>query len=394
LVKNILEDGDKERTFLILFQNNMELRPGGGFIGSFGIIKTKGEKIISYSVHDTSNFDGRIPDTVPIPTPMKEAFGINAWKLRDSNYSPDFKVNAEKALEFYYLGKGEEEFDGVIAINAALLESVLEFTGPIMLEGHPNTYTASNVLVSLEKQVEINYREQGIKKGDRKEVLGLLMKDIMDKVKDLSILEKTKLFKVIVAELNSKDIQLYFKDQELQSIVEDANWSGEVDRSWNNDYLMLVDANLGAYKSDYFVKRSLDYNIDFSQEKPRVKLDITYNHTAKEKNWFTQDYNSYTRVYVPFGSELISFGGFPGTKVETDFEKTYFANWVRVKTGEEKTIGVEYVLPEKISIEDYALKIQKQSGVENIPLRVTITSKDGKVTKFDKTMDGDLVLEE
>ena len=36
----LFTDG-QEKTFLILFQNNLELRPGGGFIGSFGILKVR-----------------------------------------------------------------------------------------------------------------------------------------------------------------------------------------------------------------------------------------------------------------------------------------------------------------------------------------------------------------
>jgi hypothetical protein len=51
------------RTFLILFQNNLELRPGGGFIGSFGILKVKDGTVVEFSTHDTANFDGRIPST-------------------------------------------------------------------------------------------------------------------------------------------------------------------------------------------------------------------------------------------------------------------------------------------------------------------------------------------
>jgi len=113
----------------VLFQNNFELRPGGGFIGSFGILKVKGGKVTKFEVHDTGNFDGRIPDTVAPPYPMKETLNIPSWKLRDSNWEPDFETNAKQAIEFYKMGQGEENFDGVVAITANVLTSFLSGRG-------------------------------------------------------------------------------------------------------------------------------------------------------------------------------------------------------------------------------------------------------------------------
>ena len=72
------------KTFLILFQNNMELRPGGGYVGSFGILKIKDGHAESLDVHDTVNFDGRIPNTVPAPYPMEETLGVKSLKDRKS----------------------------------------------------------------------------------------------------------------------------------------------------------------------------------------------------------------------------------------------------------------------------------------------------------------------
>ncbi|MDD5652342.1 MAG: DUF4012 domain-containing protein, partial [Candidatus Moranbacteria bacterium] len=395
LAKNILDNRGREMTFLILLQNNMEIRPGGGFIGSFAIIKTKGEDIVSYEVHDTGNFDERIPDTSPMPYPMGEIFGISAWKLRDSNYSPDFKVNAEKAMEFYYLGKGLEQFDGVIALNVSVLEKILEITGPIELEGFPGIYDSKNVLINLEKQVEIDFEGQGITRGDRKQVLGTFFKELLKKIGDFSILDKTRLFKVITGELENKNIQLYFKDYDLQKIAQEADWTGEVDKIWDDDYLMAVDANLGAYKSDYFVRRSMDYFIDFSGEKPKATLRLKYNHTAKEKNWFTKDYQSYLRIYVPEGSELVYFdGAVDEPRTGSDLGKTYFGGLIKVETGKEKTIEIAYNLPEKISYENYALKIQKQSGLNDILVKITVKTGDGQAKVVESIMSKNAIIED
>ena len=150
----LFEKDGEEKTFMLLFQNNMELRPGGGYIGSFGILKMLDGKVEELQTHDLSNFDGRVPDGIVPPYPIKEALHVNDWKLRDSNFSPDFPTNAGKADEFYHLGQGQENFAGVVAINSNVLTSFLKVTGPVEVPGYPGIYDSENAVLNLEYQVE------------------------------------------------------------------------------------------------------------------------------------------------------------------------------------------------------------------------------------------------
>ena len=388
----MLEEDGREKTFLILFQNNMEIRPGGGYIGSFGILKVKNGKITLMQTHDLSNFDGRIPDGVEAPYPMKETLRVSDWKLRDSNWSPDFSENAKKAEEFYYMGKGEEKFDGIIGIDTNVLTSFLKVTGPVEIEGYPGTYDGENAVISLEYQVEQGSYEQGFKRGDRKSIMEPLAKSILKKVYDLDNFEKIKLAEIILDDLNKKDIQIYFKDSELQKRAELAGWSGSVDRGWDGDYLMLVDANLGALKSDYFVKRSFEYRVDFSGDVPKAQLKITYNHTGEKKDWMTKDYLTYLRVYTQNGSWLTERKNIGDVKFVEDLEKKYFGTIVTVKLGQSKTIEFDYDLPKSITFENYNFLIQKQSGISEIPGKITIVDKNGKEKVLNIALAGDWKL--
>ncbi|HBO16513.1 MAG: hypothetical protein UR69_C0003G0126 [Candidatus Moranbacteria bacterium GW2011_GWE2_35_2-] len=389
-----LKNDNQEKTFLILFQNNLELRPGGGFIGSFGIFKIKNGKLTLSQIHDTGNFDGRIPDTVEPPYPMKQTLRINSWKLRDSNFSPDFQVNAKKAEEFYYMGSGGEKFDGVIGITTNVLSSFLKATGPIQIEGYPGTYDSENAVITLERQVEKDYVEQGIEAGERKAVMSELGKEVLKRVFDSSGSQKLELFGIIADDLENKDIQMYFHDKKLQQLVWENGWAGDVDQDWNKDYLMMVDANLGAYKSDYYIKRSMDYFVDFSKQRPEATLKITYKHTALQKDWMTKDYLSYLRIYVPGGSEFISTENTDkNIQKGEEFGKQYFGAIVNVPLDSEKTAVWKYYLPENITAEDYALEIQKQSGIGNMSVKVEIIQKDGIKKNFDTIIDKDTILQ-
>lgn len=395
-IAEALSDTDgKEKTFLVLLQNNMELRPGGGYIGSFAIAKVKDGKPAGIEVHDTVNFDGRIPDTVPAPYPMEETLGVTSLKLRDANYHPDFALNAREAENFYHLGNGEEQLDGVIGVTTYVLESVLEVTGPVEVPGYPGTYGKDNAVLDLEYQVEKAYADQGLVRADRKVVINLLAQEIIKKAKDLPLDQKYRLFKVLLADLHAKDIQVQFKDADLQAEVAQAGWDGRFDSVWKNDYLYLVDSNMNAFKSDLYVERTYDYSVDLSQAEPQAVLKVNYNHTAKEKSYLTKDYQSYSRVYIPKGSFIESIDPLSHKVVYgEELEKKFAGTIVQVPLGTEKTLTYTYKLPKTIDTgELYDLKIQKQPGMKNdTKVSVTVKHKSGTTQKYQFNLERDVVL--
>ncbi len=392
LADYFLRNDEQEKIFLILFQNNMEIRPGGGFIGAFGILKIKNGKIISLETHDTSNFDGRIPNSVPVPYPMKETLHINHWKLRDSNWSPDFAINAQKAIEFYEMGGGQEKFEGVVGITTNVLTSLLKITGPITLESYPGTYSDENAIIALEYQVEKAFDEQGIERGQRKLVLMDLAKAILERIEKLTPTNKIELAKIILNDLKRKDIVLSFSDPDLQQLVENSNWAGRVDKKWEKDYLMLIDANLGSYKSDYYIKRSFDYSVDLTKEKPEAVLKITYNHTAKQKDWMTKDYQNYLRVYAPQNFWLESYSSeLKNPQFKEELNKKYFGFLVYIPIASQKTFEFRYTLPESLK-NNYDLLIQKQIGINDVPVAVHITYPDGNKKDYETTLNSDIIL--
>ncbi|MDD5084275.1 MAG: DUF4012 domain-containing protein [Candidatus Moranbacteria bacterium] len=375
----VLKTNGEEKVFLILFQNNMEIRPGGGFIGSFGVLKVKDGQVTDFISHDVSNFDGRIPPIVAPPYPMKETLKIDSLKFRDSNYAPDFAENARQAEYFYHLGEGQEQFDGVVAITTNVLSSFLKMTGPVTVPGYPGEYTADNAVLGLEEQVEKNFSDQGVDRGDRKAIMNPLAHEILNRVRNFSLARKYELFQVILEDLRRKDIQLAFKDEILQQRVERAHWDGKMDSLWKDDYLMAVDANLGAWKSDYYVKRSIEHTADFSSAVPHATTSITYTHTATEKSWLTKDYQTFVRFYVPKGSWLTSVSGnTTGPVFGEEFGKKYIGTLVQVKLGETKTVTIDYDLPQSITSDAYDLKIQKQPGLNDVPVGIHLIRKNGE----------------
>jgi hypothetical protein len=375
----------EENTFLLLFQNKDELRPGGGYIGSFGILKIKQGKVVFIDTHDTNVFDSRIATQVDPPKAMKDWLGINDLELRDSNWSPDFKVNAEQAEYFYHLEGGQEKLDGVIALSSKLLPSFLEVVGPVEVEGYPGVYNSENAVEQLEYQVEKGYWDQGIEKGKRKYIMKEMSKSIIKKAQSLSWSQKKKLFNRVEQHLNEKDVLIYFKDIDLQEKVKVLGWSGEVKVAKNSDFLMMVDANLGARKSDAVMDRKFEYTVDFRQKKPIADLKITYTHKGKVRDSLTEDYRTYLRILTPSKSWLYSTDSLEELEF-IDFDKVLglksFGIFHKVYLGKTKTVGFRYYLPEEFEFENYQLFIQKQSGIDKLVGKVKVIDKMGAVKSY------------
>ncbi len=378
-----------EKTFLILFQNNMELRPGGGFIGSFGILKTKGGKISDVQIFDTGIFDAQIPNTETPPYPLGDMLPIKSWKMRDSNWSPDFKTNVEKAQYFYRLGGGQENFDGVIAISTSVLNSFLSITGPVKIDDYPGLYNDETAILQLEYQVEKGYVEQGIEKSDRKSVMKEMAQVLVEKAHNFSLSQQFALAQKIEDHLKKKDIQFFFRDDALQAEAEKLNWAGQT-RDFDGDYLQVVDANLNSLKSDICIRRKIDYEIDLSADQPQAKLAIQYEHTCRARDWMTTNYNDWTRVYALAGSWLVDSSVPPEEmRFSDELGKKVFGFPVYVPIGKTETVNLTYNLPADLKNKTYHLLIQKQSGSGDLPVKIRVVQKDGSETVIEEKLQGD-----
>ncbi len=394
LAEALLKKDGVQRAYLVLLQNNYELRPGGGFLGQYAIVKVQDGQVLSTFVEDANILDQRITVKITPPYPLTRKLQLKRWKFRDSNFSPDFPTNAQKAEYFYRLAGGGQKFDGVIAINANVFDHALALTGPVTPPGYSTTFRAEDGALKLEEVVEKAYLGDDVAaelKQNRKAIMKVLA---VEMVKRLATVENIpKLIEFAHRELGEKNVMLFFKDTALQNIVAGVKWDGTVNTNWNNDYLMLVDANLGGLKTDYYIQRSLNYTVDFTGEKPLATLVQTYKNTAPGRDWRTNDYHTYLRAYVPLGSRYLERSMINAVLTDENLGKTYFGGFVDVEIGQSDVpTTLKYELPDTIKEEGYQLLLQKQSGVGTIPVMITLKRKDGTVVTQNVDLRKDLIL--
>lgn len=391
----------KPMTYLFLFENNTELRPGGGFIGSYAVLKIEKGKTDLVVLEGTEKIDRNTPkDWKPEPPiQIKRHLGMGKWFFRDANWSPDFAESAKKALELYKGENGAEadNIDMVIAFTPTVLEKFMEKIGTVSVEGID--FTAKNVTEKLEWEVEYGYGEKGLAFHQRKDIMRPFFWALMQKLKLDALSHWADYFKLADELTREKQIMFYSKDAGWQKDLIARGWAGEVKIATSTDYLLWVDANLASLKTDWVIERNLKYTLaqdksfDVAQGKDGrlvATAEMTYNHGGVF-DWRTSRYRTYARVFVPAGAELLSYEGamkwdrtVGKGEVEQGSElgKKWFGAFIAIEPGKTGKLSFTYLLPETVSSQLknslYTILVQKQLGLINMGL--TIEPKFGTTT--------------
>ena len=369
---------NSEKTYLFLLQNNNELRPTGGFIGTLGILKIKNGYITFFQTNNVYDYDRFAHNRLKImpPAPISKYLNVDGWYLRDSNWSPDF-VEAAHQIEWFYhqevaLSSGtlkNYNIDGVIAITPKIISEFLSTVGAVEIDSF--VFNKDNFVDRLQYLVEVGYQEQNVEYWQRKNIIGNLGQKLIARTENLNLQGWLKILQSTLDNLNAKHIQLYIKNDIVQNIINKENWSGTIN-SVPGDFLMVIDANLAALKSNQCVIRSIDYTL---QPNMRAHVEITYKNNCTF-TWKSTRYRTYTRVYVPLGSEIIESSGAMEidrskqagqVDVSEDRDKTVFGAFVSIEPGAIGKLSFTYQLPAKIlnnlnAQGEYQLYIQKQAG--------------------------------
>jgi len=391
--------GEEEKKYLILFQNNMELRPGGGFIGSYGILTLNKGKIEKFSIHDVYEADGQLKGHIEPPYPIRRYLPSVHWYLRDSNFDLDFPSAASSAAFFLFQETGQT-VDGVIGVDVSFVKNLVSVLGPIYVPQYKETVTSDNFFYLTETHSEKNFFPSSTQKKD---FLTFLYKAINDKISSEKKLPYISILKSIGDSVLEKHILFAFANPQVQKTFSINGLSSSI---WDertqadssvNDFVGVSEANLGINKANYFTGRSVSYKVQLKEDGTLLsKLSLSLKNDSTK--WPGGDYKNYIRFIVPKeaflngitidGSsqkivkavtdplvyEAKNFTPPAGLEVDStnEINKTIYGFLVMVPSGKLKKIDIEYSLPQKISPDAplvlYNLKLFKQPGTEDYPI--------------------------
>lgn len=399
--------GEKEeKKYLVLFQNDKELRATGGFLTGYAIFRVDKGVLTVEKNDDIYPLDDSIPNKPKAPEPiLKYLPKVPRFNLRDSNISPDFPTSMTTFKDMYERSGQAVDVDGIIAIDTHVLVSTIKVLDDTISAGGMTFNTQEDkrcdcpqVIYELEDNISrpVNYI-----KTDRKGLLGQLLVALMNKA--LSSSPKVywgPLFQTMLGQINQKHIQIYLYNKDAQAGVEALNAAGKV-KPFDGDYLHVNDTNFGGQKSNLFTDQEVMQNYEVQKDGTILKtVTINYKNTFPPSDCnlergglcLNAELRNWVRLYVPKGSEVVSS---KGSQVEVttydELGKTVIDGFMTVRPLGKATYTVTYKLP--FTLKDRSplpLLIQKQGGKEGFPYEIEINGK--KKEKFDLFSDKELTL--
>lgn len=395
IAPQLLGNSEPKR-YLILFQNDKELRSTGGFITAYAIFKLDKGKVKVEKADDIYKLDDAKTKKFPAPEDiLKYHKNVYYWQLRDTNISPDFPASMKNFEELYQTVSGKVQYDGIIAVDTHVLVEAMKILGPIPAYGTNFTVDPDKrcngcpqVIYELEKYADqpVNYE-----KGSRKDIIGVLLYQIMQKALGVSPGQYWgRLFQMGISEIQQKHILVYMHDGAAQKGVEAFNMAGKI-KDYNGDYLHINDTNLAGAKSNMFVTETVKQEIQVDKDGSVTKtITIDYKNPAPASDCGLESgglclnglLRNWLRVYVPKGSQLVDFKGSEMEAVaKEDLGKTVFEGFLTVRPLANAEVVVKYKLPFKAEKgKEYNILIQKQPGTDGNEYTVLLNGR--QIDKF------------
>ncbi|MBI5044876.1 MAG: DUF4012 domain-containing protein, partial [Candidatus Levybacteria bacterium] len=397
---------NEEKKYLVLFQNDKELRPTGGFITAYAIFRLDKGVIHLDRSDDIYPLDESIPNKPSAPAAIQKYLPkVYTFNLRDSNLSPDFVESMKTFTQMYSKARGRTEVDGIIAIDTNVLTSTIKILDDQITVGG-QTYTTKpdnrcggcpQVIYELENNISrpVNYV-----KTDRKGLLGDMLSNLMSKA--LSSSPKIywgPLFQSLLSQTHEKHVLFYLYDKDAQDGIEALKAAGRIEK-FDGDYLHINEANFGGAKANLFIKEEVESTYDIKSDGTISKtVTVNYANTQPPSDCnlergglcLNAELRDWIRIYVPKGSVLKDSSG-SEVKMTTseDLGKTVFEGFLTVRPLGKKTFSFTYTLPFKVKGNQLPVLIQKQPGTTGFPYVIKVNGRT--VEKFDLTTDKEIEL--
>lgn len=409
---------DGARIYLVVAQNNHELRATGGFVSGVGEMHVEDGRIVSLDFRDSYAVDNLEVPHEAAPPDLQVTLSGQMWLFRDGNWEPDFVVSARKMLDIYAQDQGVSA-DGLITIDLSGLESLVGALGPLVVEGIAQPVTQGNVQQFLQEQWAAPSGGPALEESwsrewwaHRKDFMGEVAAALMNKVQAGEGVRLGPLAGALRQALEEKHILLYLADVEASDLLRERNWDGALaGDGLRGDFLMVVDSNVGFNKADPNITRSIRYEVDLSSmEEPCARLTLTYGNRSSHPvdvciqearygesyaEMMDRCYWDYVRVYVPPGSRLLAGpeleapagsllarSGTPVTALAMDEgSSSELAEWrafFDLAPGQQRTLAFDYALPAGVleqgaeGLVGYQFLAQKQPGTARVPLQLEI----------------------
>lgn len=294
----------EDHRFLLVSQNNAELRATGGFMGSMGWVNIgpSGLKLEKYQ-----NIYSLPWNTTNVKRPPGARMG--SWpdlKFWDANWWLDFPTTNHTLLDIYgQLKPKQRNIDGIIFIDLVTVKSMLAQFGPIDLPNFNKTITADNMLPILQRLITQDFGGQSI--DTRKDILVDLSSILLSRMMHVTPAQLVPTVATLGEMANQKHVQFYVRDAAAQASLSNLALGASITPpDGMTDEVAMVNTISWPSKLNFGMHKSVDYTVNLNDNgTANTTLGITY---VKDKERLLTDkrawFGDYLRVYRPAGTTL------------------------------------------------------------------------------------------
>lgn len=334
VMPKMVGDGGK-RSYLLMLQDNRNLRQGGGKLVAYCQLFFETGRLVNSKCGGVEELDKQLSEKVVAPADLKAELGNLEWNLQNSNFDVDFPANAKWA-QWFYNKETESLVNGVMVWDLSAVGEILQSTGGLQLPGKYATVSKENLY-----ELSESYKNDS-------EFLPTVQKELVNKLFFASNKNWFKVGGVLREELKQKHVLVYMSEPILFSQVNLLGWGGVFPRKAiervgeREEFLAVFENNLtdNLVNEDLQRKYLLESNLD---EKGGIghKLSLSYTKRAMD------DYKFNIKLFLTAGTRLKK-ATFKGVDVTSRFNslseygRSLYSVNLELKEKEGADLIVEY----------------------------------------------------
>ncbi len=373
------------RTYLVVLQNNLELRATGGVVQAAALITFDNGVLTNTQVINVPEIDQKFPGQVAPPADLQSLLGQKKWSMRDANWSANFPTAAQQMTTFVEKSLGKQ-VDGVIGLNLISLRELIKATGPISLPEYQEVVTDKNVFEKVEFHSEL-----AVVPTANPDYLTVLLNKQLSQLSQLPAEKTPQLIDALYNSLKADQINIWSTDQGVASTLDSVGWSGAVltpncptqftddNEKCVVDSVFQVDSNIGINRANFFIDRSIQHQVQVSPAKATHLRLITYKNTAQSNSWPAGAYKNYVRFYLPTKADnftvAINDEALNPTQIMQFAEGNKKVVGFMIDVPIQQTVTVKFQYDEPVALTApfaYTFFDQKQSGTEADPVQIDV----------------------
>jgi len=293
------ESGPKR--YLFLSQNPDEVRPTGGFIGTYGLFTADGGVIKLDRYDDIHRWALPRPQAdVPVEqvgSPYQYHDPPLRRTIANVNTGPDWPQAAQLAANLWQAG-GEGPVDGVISFTPAVMGRILGVVGPVTIPEYGETVTAENIIERLDFHTHSNLFDP-----NRKDFVGVVAEIVLRKLLDAPASQWEPLGAAMGKAFDAREAVAWATDPAVASVLAERKWDGAFpahtgDFFFNSEFEYMAKNGRG-------IRRVYDHNVALRPDgSARVTTRLTLTNTEPPDPFTNASTLAYMTIYGPEGAVL------------------------------------------------------------------------------------------